>query len=113
MSSLGKEHGAVRIRPLVAAPGTQEPNMSVFSYVRLLHVCDDTVYTEIYPNPLNVTAAQALTELDRNGFYVGNVSMAAAAVLAPNRRPFTAGKPAENIDITHFPFPFHHLNERC
>ena len=80
--------------------------------MRLTDGYDDTEYTEYFPCPVNLAAAEALTDSDRNDVYVGNVGMTAEAVLAPGRRPFTVGKPAKNIDINHFPFSSGHLNER-
>ena len=83
---------AVRVRPLVAAPGVQETDMSIFTDARLMDGQDDALYTEFFPAPLNAAAAQALSETDWHILHVGNVGMTAAAVLAPGRRPFADGK---------------------
>ena len=103
----------VKVRLIAAAFGVQEVDVSVFTDVRLMNGQDDTaVYTELFPTP-NGAAVQALAESDRNDLHLGNVSMAAAVVLAPGKRPFTVGKPAKILDINHFHSSSGHLNNVC
>ena len=86
--------------------------MSVFTVVWLIYSRHHTFYVAMLPIHLTAAAAQALKRSDNNGFRVGDVGMASAAVLAPGRRPFTAGKPAKTVDIYHFHFSFGNLSER-
>ena len=76
--------------------------MSVLTDVRLMGGDDDTVYSDFFPTPLNAAAMQALAESDSKYVRIGNVSITAAAVLAPGKRPFTVGKPGKVPDINHF-----------
>ena len=101
----------MRNRPIVAAPGMQETDMSVFTDTRLMDGQDDTVSTEFFPTPLHAAAAPALTESDWTDVKVRHVGMTAAPVLAPGRRPFTVGKRDRFIDNNHFHVSSGHLNE--
>ena len=105
------EQGAVRIRPLAAAPGAQKTDMSVFTDARLMDGRDDTMYTDVFTAPPNAAAPQAISDTDWHELHVGDVVMTAAAVLAPDRRPFALGKPNKGIDINHFHGSSGHLNE--
>ena len=87
--------------------------MSVLTDVRLMGGDDDTVYSDFFPTPLNAAAMQALAESDSKYARIGNVSITAAAVLAPGKRPFTVGKPAKILDINHFHSSSGHLNNVC
>ena len=49
------------IRPLVAAPGMQETDMSVFTDSRLMDGHDDTAPTDFFSIPLHAAAAEALS----------------------------------------------------
>ena len=87
--------------------------MSVFTDVTLMNGQDDALYTDFIPAPLNAAAAQALSGTDWHELHVGNVGMtAAAAVLAPGRRPIAVGNPSKSININHFHVSSGHLNER-
>ena len=85
--------------------------MSVYSDVTLMNGHDDTVYSDFFPTPFSAASMQALVASDKNDLNVVKVGVTAAAVLAPGKRPFTVGKPAEILDINHFHFSGH-LNER-
>ena len=63
---------------------------------------DNTPYTDFFPPSLNDAAARVLEESDWHSFHVGNAGATATAVLAPDKRPFAVGKPAQIIDINHF-----------
>ena len=82
----------MRIRALVAAPGMQERDMSVFTDTRLMDGQDDTASTFVFPTPLPAGAAQVLTKSDRADVEDRHVGMTAALELAAGRRPFTVGK---------------------
>ena len=112
VSAARVEPGAVRARPLVAAPGVQKTDMSVFTDVRLMDGQDDALFTDFFPALLNAAAAQALSVTDWHELNVGNVGMTAAAALAPCRRPFAVGKPTKSVDINHVRVSSSHLNER-
>lgn len=49
----GVELGMVRIRPLAAAAGVQEGDMSVVTDATLMNGQGETVYTNFFPAPLN------------------------------------------------------------
>lgn len=72
---------------------------------------DGTRYTGLVFNPIDIAAAQALTESDENGFHVGNAERTAAAVVALCRRPIIVEKPVESVDISPLHFSSDHLNE--
>ena len=73
----------MRMRPLVAATGLQETDMSVFTDTRLMDGQDDTASAICFPTPLPAAAAQVLTESDRAGIEDRHAGMTAAPVLAP------------------------------
>ena len=108
----GVELGTIGIRPLAAASGVQEADVNVFTGARLMDGQDDTVYTDVFPTPLNASVAQALSETDWHELHAGNVGKNATVVLDPDRRPFTVGQPTKSLEITHFRVSSGHLNER-
>ena len=85
--------------------------MSVFTLVELMDGHDETYCTDCFPLALNPDAAQALEVIDKHTRLTGSVSTA-ASVLAPGKRPLTAGKPSKAIDTNHFQASSIHQHER-
>ena len=58
------EHGVGGVRPLVATPGLQEPDLGVLTDIRLMDGFDGTPHTSFFPIPLGPAEAQAIEASD-------------------------------------------------
>ncbi|CAM9388768.1 unnamed protein product, partial [Pylaiella littoralis] len=85
---------------LTVVRGLQQPDMSVFVDEDLMAGFDNTKSEDYFP-PILSWAEQ----LDAERMNVAN------AVLAPNIRPFTVGKPTKTVDINLFHVSLSHANE--